>query len=70
MPRELSKNIYVTVPAETARKAANMAKITKDVLGKLGCLGCHSGYYIRFLIEKEQDLFKYNDALEGKQSVF
>jgi hypothetical protein len=70
MPREFSKTVYITVPEETARKAANMTKITKDVLGKLGCLGCHSGFYLKFLIEKNQEMFKYNADLEGKQSQF
>ena len=69
MPRELAKNIYVTVPAETANKAANMAKITKEVLGKLGCLGCHSGYNIKFILDSGE-LFKFNEKFEMKASRF
>jgi hypothetical protein len=70
MPRALGKNIYVTVPTETANKATNMAKITKEVLGKIGCPACHSGFNIKFVLEKDQEVFKFNEKLESKASNF
>ena len=45
--------VRVTVPASIARDLDRMAVITKDVLGRLGCPSCHSGFDIRFDIERE-----------------
>ena len=69
MAKELAKNIYVTVPVETANKAANMARITKEVLGKLGCLGCHSGFNIRFILDGGE-MFKFNEKFDIKGTRF
>lgn len=43
--------VRVAIPAGAASNLALMQKITANVLGKLGCLGCHSGYYLRFYFE-------------------
>jgi len=40
--------VHVSVPASASNNLAMMQKITANVLGKLGCLGCHSGFDIRF----------------------
>jgi hypothetical protein len=53
--------VRVSVPASVARDLDVMAKVTKEVLGRLGCPNCHSGFDIRFDIERE---FFVN--LEGK----
>jgi len=45
--------VRVTVPASIARDLDRMAVVTKDVLGRLGCPQCHSGFDIRFDIERE-----------------
>lgn len=53
--------IYITVPTSAAYDLDKMNKITKTVLGKLGCEGCHSGFDIRFLNETR---FRFNERLE------
>jgi serine protease inhibitor ecotin len=53
--------IYVTVPTSVAYDYNKMDRITKTVLGKLGCEGCHSGFDIRFLNESR---FRFNEKLE------
>ncbi len=55
------KPIRVKVPAAAAFNLKDMNKITETVLGKLGCPGCHSGFDIRFDIERE---FVFNERLE------
>jgi len=44
--------VHVAIPASASGNLALMQKITANVLGKLGCLGCHSGFDIRFLQEE------------------
>lgn len=39
-------NIYV--PGDAFNDLKKMNEITKSVLGKLGCGGCHSGFDLRF----------------------
>jgi hypothetical protein len=67
MARELAKDIYVTVPAEIGNKAANMARITKEILGKLGHPGCHSGFNIKFIFDSGER-FKFNEKFEMTSS--
>ena len=43
--------VSVTIPASVAGNLATMQKITANVLGKLGCGQCHSGFDIRFNME-------------------
>jgi hypothetical protein len=38
-----------------------MRKITESVIGRLGCSTCHSGFDIRFDIERQ---FVFNERLE------
>ncbi len=56
-----SKTIRVTVPASTAFNLESMNKITAEVLGKLGCPGCHSGFDIRFDFERR---FVFDEKLQ------
>jgi hypothetical protein len=44
-------NIYVT--REVAYNLDKMFQITKSVLGKLGCEGCHSGRFLDFQIMED-----------------
>jgi len=44
--------VHVTIPAAAASDLKVMQKITANVLGKLGCLGCHSGFDIRYIQEE------------------
>jgi hypothetical protein len=54
MPDSKAKGgvVHVSVPAGAANNLALMQKITASILGKLGCLGCHSGFDIRFIQEE------------------
>ncbi|MGE0403908.1 MAG: hypothetical protein AB7T06_44785 [Kofleriaceae bacterium] len=45
--------VTVSVPAKLAANLKDMEKLTANVLGKLGCPGCHSGFDIRFRQELE-----------------
>jgi hypothetical protein len=45
--------VRVTIPASVAYNFDSITKVTQTVLGKLGCLGCHSGRDIRFIIEDD-----------------
>jgi hypothetical protein len=40
--------VRVSIPAEFANNFDAMQKVTRSVLGKLGCDGCHSGFDIRY----------------------
>ena len=56
-----SRTILVTVPASVAYNFDKMQKVSQTVLGKLGCPGCHSGFDIRFIMERQ---FRFNEKLE------
>ena len=45
--------VHVSVPVGIYYNADKMATVTKEVLGRLGCLACHSGFDIRFQQEVE-----------------
>jgi len=45
-PIPLRVNIYVT--RETAFNLDKMFQVTKNILGRLGCEGCHSGRIIDY----------------------
>ena len=44
------RRVNVYVPREVAFDFDKMTRVTKEVLGRLGCEGCHSGRLIDFLI--------------------
>jgi hypothetical protein len=52
-PVAASNVVRVTIPASVAYNFDSITKVTQTVLGKLGCLGCHSGRDIRFIIEDD-----------------
>ncbi|NZA27150.1 hypothetical protein H0E84_12240 [Luteimonas sp. SJ-92] len=52
--------VTVSVPASVANDLGKMNEVTKSILGRLGCEGCHSGFDIRYLIERD---FRVNPDL-------
>ena len=46
------KTVVVRVPASVAYDYKKISEATQIVLGKLGCVGCTSGWDIRFDIER------------------
>jgi hypothetical protein len=40
--------VRVSIPADVAGNLDRFHKVQKDILGKLGCLGCCSGWDIRW----------------------
>ena len=55
------KIVTVSVSSKMAHNLKEMQGLTAKVLGKLGCVACHSGFDIRFRQEIE---FVANDAGE------
>ena len=53
--------VYVSVPSQVFHNFDKMHSVTKEVLGRLGCPGCHSGFDIRFQQEVE-----FHATVEGK----
>jgi len=49
--------VTVVVPAAAANDLKRIDKIRASVLGKLGCLGCHSGFDIRWITERDNTFF-------------
>lgn len=50
-PRLQNQVVRVTLPAEAYYNLDQFQKLQKDILGKLGCLGCTSGYDIRYNLQ-------------------
>ena len=55
------RRVTVYVPRDVAFILDKMTEVTKKVLGRLGCEGCHSGRLIDFLIMED---FVVNSQLE------
>jgi hypothetical protein len=53
--------IHVTVPVSLSFDLEKMQKLTREVLGKLGHVGCHSGFDLRFNHEID---FSFNERGE------
>jgi hypothetical protein len=47
-----SNVVRVSIPAEVAFDVDRFQKVQRDILGKLGCQACCSGWDIRFDMEK------------------
>jgi hypothetical protein len=43
-----ARAVNVYVPREVHFDLSKMQKVTADILGRLGCLGCHSGRILHF----------------------
>jgi hypothetical protein len=60
--------VRVAVPAKIAFDIGSMQKVTAGILGKLGCPGCHSGWDIRFMLERSfvvDEQLNIRGGLEG-----
>lgn len=44
--------VRVAVPAKVYSNLEQMQTITRNLLGRFGCLACHSGIDIRFVVEE------------------
>lgn len=44
--------VHVSIPAEVAFDLERFQKVQTDILGKLGCMACCSGWDIRFDIAR------------------
>lgn len=49
----LDRTVRVSVPAKVAFNLGNMQEVTASILERLGCPECHSGWDIRFDIERQ-----------------
>ena len=54
--------VRVSVPASVAYNFGRMQEVTKEILGRLGCDECHSGYDIRFDVIRD-----YRVQMAGKK---
>lgn len=45
---ETARTVHVAISPEIAFDAKKMQKVTANLLGRLGCPACHSGFDIRF----------------------
>ena len=54
-PKELAagRTVRVVVPAKVAFNLDQMQGVTADILNRLGCPTCHSGFDIRFFLEQD-----------------
>ena len=43
------RRVYIGVPRGADNDLKKIFKITENVLGKLGCGGCHSGFDLRWV---------------------
>lgn len=48
-----SRVVTVRLPGEVAYDLEKSQAVIKDLVGKLGCPGCHSGFDIRFILERQ-----------------
>jgi len=61
-----SRSVRIVVPREVAFNLERMQKVTANLLGRLGCSQCHSGFDIRFL--QELDFVVNSKTLEVQGS--
>jgi len=45
--------VRVSIPADVHNDLSKFLKVQKDILGKLGCLACCSGWDIRFNVQRQ-----------------
>ncbi len=61
-----ARRVNVYVPRDVAFNLDKMIQVTKTVLGRLGCDGCHSGRYIDFHIIED---FVVNSKLDVHEYI-
>jgi hypothetical protein len=47
-----SRTVHVTLPAEVAFDLEKFQKVQGDILGKLGCMACCSGWDIKYDVQR------------------
>jgi len=47
-----NRTVQVSIPAEVAFDLERFQQVQKDILGKLGCMACCSGWDIRFDVQR------------------
>lgn len=45
--------VRVSIPADVHNDLSKFLKVQKDILGKLGCMACCSGWDIRFNVQRQ-----------------
>ena len=55
-----ARTVHIGVPRRVSDDLKHMTAITAQVLGRLGCPGCHSGFDLRF----GPDVFVFNEKGE------
>jgi hypothetical protein len=58
------RTVYVAVPRGISNDIDKMFRLTRSVLGRLGCDGCHSGFDLRYLGGGGDPLFIGNEKSE------
>ena len=48
-----TRTVHLVVPREVAFSLEKIQKVTVNLLGRLGCPQCHSGFDIRFIQERD-----------------
>jgi hypothetical protein len=64
-----AKIVRVTIPADVAFDLDQFQSVQKDILGRLGCMACCSGFDIRFDIQRRfvvDSKLRVRDALAGE----
>ena len=62
--RPIDRVVNVTLPAEVAFDLDRFSKVQKDILGKLGCRACCSGFDIRWDFARQ---FQVDEDLNIRQ---
>lgn len=62
-----TKPIRVTIPAEVVFDLERFQKVQKDILGRLGCMACTSGFDIRYEFERRFIVDANLDVRAGTQ---
>lgn len=50
---KLDRTVRVSIPAKVAFDLDSMQQVTANILERLGCPACHSGWDIRFDMERQ-----------------
>jgi hypothetical protein len=65
--------VNVFTPPKAVHDMKSLEKVTRDVLGRLGCGNCHSGFDIRFIqfdpAVKQVQAFKVGKNLEVSEAL-
>jgi hypothetical protein len=71
--RRFGSQVDILLPGRVDGDLESIERVTRDVLGRLGCPGCHSGFDLRFRILEEtmkQPAFKVDQELNVEEVKF